>query len=221
MTQQKKDAPTTELTVTDTNIEAGDIKVDDNKLTLSIGLYFPIGANEEIDRLDLRRPIFNDDITAEKTSDPDPMSLMIAKTAFITGLMQEDVEDLDLIEDIPLLQAGFEKLRLHPEFTDFDSNENITLATNRRSVQIKLDFPIVFKDETYDELTMKRPKLRHGRDSEKSSQYTSEQNAHQYAHLCDVPIGVIKLIDAIDDAVSLDQAYGMFRSAKTNRRKKR
>lgn len=219
--KNEKDADFTELApTTSEQIEEGTFKTAANKSSVILRLYVPLGVSENTHQLDIRRPIFNDDILAEKASESDDLSLMIAKTALLTGLPQHVIEDIDLIEDIHLLKEAYDSLKVHPEYDTADNNEQLTLAENRRSVHIKLEFPVEYKDKVYDELTMQRPRLRHSRDSEKSSQFQSEKNAYQYADLCSVPIGVIKLIDAIDDAKSLDQAYAMFRRSKTNRSKK-
>jgi len=187
-----------------------------DKSSTSFGLYYPIGANGEIDVITLRRPIVEDALRAERASDGSMLGSAIAKAAFCSEMFQSEMEELDTIEDFDTLSRAYHSLRTNEDRKTFEDNDMIELADDKLSVRIKLYHPVKDNNgKTIKELIMKRPRLKHTKIIDKDDNLKSR--VKMFAELCDVSPNIIKKLDDLDDWTSVDDAFETFREAASNK----
>jgi len=185
-----------------------------DKSSTSFGLYYPIGANGEIDVITLRRPIVEDALRAERASDGSIQKSGIAKAAYCSGMFQSELEELDVIEDFQTLSKAYNSLRTNEERKSFEDNDMIELTDDKLIVKIKLYHPIKDnKGKLIKELIMKRPRVKHTSILDEDDGLKSR--VRMFAGLCDVSPNIIKKLDDLDDWTSVDDAFETFREAAT------
>lgn len=196
------------------------IVVKEDRLQADVELLYPLGVNQEIESLSIRRPIVNDTIIAEKLSEGERGVMFISRLANLCEVPFDEFETLDELEDLENLTEAYGLLKTDKD-GDSEQNPNIKMSDDRRTCVVTLVHPVQHKDKKITALTIRRPTLKDSTDAEKQSNFNTEVLAHKYASLCGVPVDVITKLDDVDDFANLDTAVNRFRRSKARRAKKR